>query len=100
VAPGVVACPVATGRDDPNAEVYEDAARRLAGMTTARGLPIQVVRIASAGRVEDEEGTVVPASHMNFLISDGACDHARPTATAPPASWRWRRCGASSPSGR
>jgi agmatine deiminase len=72
VAPGVVACPVATGGDDPNAEVYEDAARRLAGMTTARGLPIQVVRIASAGRVEGEDGEVVPASHMNFLISDGA----------------------------
>ena len=30
VAPGVVACPVAFGRDDPNAAVYDDAARRLA----------------------------------------------------------------------
>ena len=40
VAPGVVACPVGAGSDDPNAEAYEDAAHRLAAMTTARGLPI------------------------------------------------------------
>jgi len=32
-----VACPVATGRDDPNAKVYEDAAWRLASFKDARG---------------------------------------------------------------
>ena len=31
-----------------------------------------MVRIASAGRMEDDEGEIVPASHMNFLIADGA----------------------------
>jgi agmatine deiminase len=71
VAPGVVACPVSFGRDDPNTAVYDQVARTLASMTDARGAPIQVVRIASPGRItEDDE--VVPASHMNFLIANGA----------------------------
>ncbi|HEX8569460.1 MAG TPA: agmatine deiminase family protein [Caulobacteraceae bacterium] len=72
VAPGVVAVPVATGSDDPNAAVYEDAARRLTGMKTAAGAAVQVVRIASPGRLADEEGEVIPASHMNFVVADGA----------------------------
>ena len=71
VAPGVVACPVAWGVDDPNAEVYDATARALAGMTDARGQPLQVVRVPSPGRVVNEDGEIVPASHMNFLIADG-----------------------------
>ena len=72
VAPGVVACPVAAHADDPNRDVYEDAARRLAAMKAVSGAPLQVVRMASPGRVEDEGGEVTPASHMNFVIADGA----------------------------
>jgi agmatine deiminase len=72
VAPGVVACPVAWGRNDPNAEVYDDAARRLGVMRSARGSALTVARIASPGRIEDEDGTVLPASHMNFIIANGA----------------------------
>ncbi len=72
VAPGVVACPVAWGHSDPNAEVYDDAARRLATMRGARGSALTVARIASPGRIEDEDGTVLPASHMNFIIANGA----------------------------
>jgi agmatine deiminase len=72
VAPGVVACPVAFGRDDPNAAVYDETARLLASMTGARGAPLQVARIASPGRIEDADGAIVPASHMNFIIANGA----------------------------
>ncbi|MEI9965073.1 MAG: agmatine deiminase family protein [Caulobacteraceae bacterium] len=72
VAPGVVACPVAFGYGDPNAEVYAAAARALAGMTDARGAPLQVARIASPGRIEDEDGEPVAASHMNFLVANAA----------------------------
>jgi agmatine deiminase len=72
VAPGVVACPVAWGADDPNARVYDETARRLAAMTDARGAPLQVARIASPGRILDDDGEVVPASHMNFLIANTA----------------------------
>ena len=71
VAPGVVAVPVATGSDDPNAGVYEDAAAVLAKARTAQGAALQVVRMASPGRLESE-GAVVPASHMNFVIANSA----------------------------
>ncbi len=72
VAPGVAACPVAFGRDDPNADIYADAARRLASMKDARGAALQVVRIPSPGRIADAAGRVVPASHMNFVIANEA----------------------------
>lgn len=72
VAPGVVACPMAFGTDDPNAEVYAETARALASMTDSRGSPLQVVRIPSPGRILDEDGEIVPASHMNFLIANEA----------------------------
>jgi agmatine deiminase len=72
VAPGVVACPVATGSDDPNAVVYDEAAHVLSSASTARGAAIQTVRIASPGLQADEEGEVIPASHMNFVVANGA----------------------------
>ena len=72
VAPGVVACPIAFGPKDPNAEVYDETAQALAGMTDAVGRPIQVLRIPSPGLILDEDERPVPASHMNFLIANGA----------------------------
>jgi agmatine deiminase len=73
VAPGVVACPVAWGRGDPNAKAYDDAAARLSTMADATGRPLTVVRIPSPGWVEGEPGEgPVPASHMNFLIANRA----------------------------
>jgi agmatine deiminase len=72
VAPGVVACPVAFGTDDPNEAVYNETARRLAGMKDSRGEPLKVVRIPSPGRIVDEDGEIIPASHMNFLIANKA----------------------------
>lgn len=71
VAPGVVACPVGFGREDPNTDVYAETARLLSRMRDARGDVLQVVRIPSPGRVE-LEGEIVPASHMNFVIANGA----------------------------
>jgi agmatine deiminase len=72
VAPGVVACPIAFGPKDPNAEVYDETARALAAMTDADGRAIRVLRIPSPGLILDEDERPVPASHMNFLIADGA----------------------------
>ena len=64
VAPGVLALPEAFGEDDPNGEVFADAADR------ARRWPVEVVRIPSVGRMEDADGEVIPASHMNFFIGN------------------------------
>ncbi len=72
VAPGVVVCPVAFGRGDVNGAAYDDAARRLASMTDADGRPLKVVRIPSPGWIESHEGGAAPASHMNFIIANGA----------------------------
>jgi agmatine deiminase len=72
VAPGVVACPMAFGADDPNAAIYDKAAEALAGFTDADGRKLKVVRIPSPGRIKDDDHHVVPASHMNFLIANGA----------------------------
>jgi agmatine deiminase len=73
VAPAKVVIPVAWGRGDPNAEAYDDAARRLAGMTDAEGHKLKVHRIPSPGWFEgpDKDGPI-PASHMNFLIANRA----------------------------
>ena len=62
VAPGVLALPRATGRDDPNAEVYADAKRR------AEAFGVTVREVPSPGRIETD-GRVEPASYMNFAIT-------------------------------
>lgn len=61
VAPGVLAIPVASGADDPNAAVYADARAR------ALDFGVKVVDVPSPGLVTmgDE---MVPASYMNFTI--------------------------------
>jgi agmatine deiminase len=72
VAPGVVACPIAFGADDPNAAAYDAAAQALAAATDAEGSKLTVARIPSPGLLTDEDGEIIPASHMNFLIANGA----------------------------
>ena len=72
VAPGVVACPVAMGHDDPNADVYDACARDLLSMNDARGVRLQVMRVPSPGRIAGDDGRPIPASHMNFVIANEA----------------------------
>jgi agmatine deiminase len=64
VAPGRVALPV-PARDDPNAAVYADAARRL------KSAGLDIVNLPSPGRIE-ADGDLIPASYMNFLIGNAA----------------------------
>ena len=71
-APGVVVCPMAFGRGDPNAGVYDAAAEALAEMTDAAGRRLRVVRIPSPGWIEAGGVGGVPASHMNFIIANQA----------------------------
>jgi agmatine deiminase len=72
VAPGVVVCQSPSGDDDPNAERLEAIAAQLAATRDARGRMLQVVRIPSPGRFVGDDGEVVPASHMNFIIGNAA----------------------------
>ena len=65
IAPGVAVCQSPSGADDPNAATYAaiEADLRAAG--------VEPVLIPSPGRIGDEDGDAIPASHMNFLISNG-----------------------------
>jgi agmatine deiminase len=85
VAPGVVVCPAAFGVDDPNAAAYDAAAQALAGFTDAEGARLKVIRIPSPGRLLDDAYRVIPASHMNFLIANGAV--IVPTYGDPAGAW-------------
>jgi len=62
VAPGRVAIPEAAS-DDPNEQVYADAAEALLDAD------LDVVAIPSPGRVE-RDGEIIPASYMNFYIGN------------------------------
>ena len=70
LAPGVVACQSPYGVDDPHAARLDEIAAQLENQRDARGRILKVVRIPSPGRVENEDGDVAPASHMNFLIGN------------------------------
>ena len=70
VAPGVVVCQAPYGKNDPNADVYDEIALSLAAMSDAQGRRLEVVRIPSPGLVTDEDGDAIPASHMNFVIGN------------------------------
>lgn len=61
-----VVCQHAAGVDDPNAALYE----RIAAELVMMGL--QVCTIPSPGKVTSEDGDIVPASHMNFVIGNEA----------------------------
>ena len=71
IAPGVVACPVPVGEDDPNTLAYDAVAMTLARATDAIGQALRVVRVPSPGRIAVDYRST-PASHMNFVIANGA----------------------------
>ena len=65
VAEGRIAIPQAAGADDPNAGVYRDARAR------ALQFGLDVADLPSPGLVE-RDGTIIPASYMNFYIGNAA----------------------------
>lgn len=71
VGPGRVVCMAPAGADDPNREILEEVSRMLQGMKDARGRNLVVHRVSGPGRVLSQEGEVMAASHVNFLISNG-----------------------------
>jgi agmatine deiminase len=71
VGPARVVCQSPYGADDPNADVLAEVARTLEAATDALGRRFGVVRIPSPGRVVNELGDALPASHMNFVIANG-----------------------------
>lgn len=70
VAPGVVACMEPAGGDDPNAEILKRIIATLKGARDAKGRKLEVMTIPSPGRIDDEDGEIIPANPMNFYIGN------------------------------
>ncbi|MBD2843068.1 agmatine deiminase family protein [Erythrobacter rubeus] len=62
VGPNRIVVPAPSGGDDPNRDIYTDAARR------AAEFGVDVVRIPSPGLVA-RDGEIEPASYVNFAIT-------------------------------
>ncbi|MEO1552428.1 MAG: agmatine deiminase family protein [Pseudomonadota bacterium] len=62
---GRVLCQTPSGNDDPNADTY---AAIHSDLETAG---LEIITVPSPGRIETEHGETMPASHLNFLISNG-----------------------------
>lgn len=71
IGPGRVVCQAPWNEEDPNADVLDEIALALGGMTDAKGRKLEVIQIPSPGLVVDEDGEAIPASHMNFIIGNG-----------------------------
>jgi len=71
VGPGRVVCQAPAGDNDPNAATLNAIARTLEAATDAAGSKLEVTRIPGVGLYHNALGEVSPASHMNFVISNG-----------------------------
>lgn len=70
IAPGTVLCMHPGGSDDPNAGILKRIQNELESMVDAQGRNLKVVTIPSPGKVVDEDGEIMPASYVNFYISN------------------------------
>lgn len=64
IGPSQVVCQTPAGEDDPNADVFADIE------TVLREAGLTVSTIPSPGRIE-RHGKIIPASHLNFLMTSG-----------------------------
>lgn len=72
VAPGLVATCVEEDASHPNHEPLAENLHRLQNMTDARGRPLRVVELPMPSDIASDDGKPLPASHGNFLITNGA----------------------------
>ncbi len=72
IAPGVVACMVPRGENDPQRDILEKVRADLGTFTDAGGRRLELLTVPSPGRIKDQEDRVLPASHMNFYIGNSA----------------------------
>jgi agmatine deiminase len=70
IAPHTVMCMQPDSVDDPNYQVLRDIAAQLESMTDAQGNKLDVIKIPSPNLVLDDEGEIMPASYLNFYISN------------------------------
>lgn len=66
VGPGHVLCQTPSGVDDPQAQIL------LAAEAALRDAGLRVGTLPSPGRIQDPFGDLMPASHMNYVLLNGA----------------------------
>jgi agmatine deiminase len=71
IAPGRVIC-MRPEAGDPNRAALDAIRRTLAVATDAAGRRLEVVEVPSPGCVLDEDGKVMPASYVNYYLSESA----------------------------
>jgi agmatine deiminase len=72
VRPGAVVLMEPRSKDDPNHRVLNALLADAAALVDARGRRLEVIRIPSPGAVTDPDGRVLPASYVNFYVSNAS----------------------------
>jgi agmatine deiminase len=72
IRPGAVVLMEPRSADDPNRRVLNALLADASAMVDARGRRLEVVRIPSPGAVVDLEGRILPASYVNFYVSNAS----------------------------
>lgn len=70
VGPSKIVCMESLGATDPNRDILEAVQRELSALRNSEGFPFEVLTVPSAGRVVDEQGNLMAASHVNFYIGN------------------------------
>lgn len=70
IAPHTVMCMQPNSEEDPNYQVLNHIAEQLELMTDAKGRKLNVIKIPSPNLVLDDQGEIMPASYLNFYISN------------------------------
>lgn len=70
VKPGMVVCMRASQNSDPHKKYLDQIHADLKKMTDARGRRLEIIEIPSPGPVYNSDGDVMPASYVNFYISN------------------------------
>jgi agmatine deiminase len=70
--PHRVVCMEAREDDDPNRDVLAGITEDLRSMRDAAGRSLEIVTLPSPGRIENEDGEPMPASYVNYYISNTA----------------------------
>jgi agmatine deiminase len=66
-----VVCMAPNGSNDPNRDVLQDIQKTLRQATASDGSRFEVLEVPSPGRIADDGGKPIPASYMNFVITNG-----------------------------
>lgn len=70
IRPGVVALMEASDAMDPNKEMLSALKEQLQNMTDSTGRTLKLVMLPSPGTIKNDEGEIMPASYLNFIIGN------------------------------